>query len=433
MKTLLTRLLFSVTVFLAIPEIPCVIGAPATNETETVPTPESEAKAAPTAAPNAAGFAIYRILIENPEFLPDDRNLVLSPANLEPILLALEAGAGGHTAEQLAAILLPAGEPEPRPASPPASPGDPGAAQISSAALWIENTWPVKPAYTHALSRFLGMEARAAAFSENPGAETETINGWVRANTRERITSLFEPGDLNESTRLVLVSALAYDGAWQIPFDPAYTKPGVFRIGSGKRATVETPFMNQVGQFACAEIDGIRVLSLPLESGAQRCVVLLPPEGGDPLAALRALETGLTASRFRELTAPLKERTLDLKLPRLRLEVRSSIKAALQLLGAGSLFAAEQADLSGISDEPGLCVSVLRHQATVELDERGARGAAATGAAIATRGWPAKPESWTFDRPFVFAIESTATGDILFLGRFVKPTTPPPSEKIESR
>ncbi len=395
----------------------------AAAEMRAKPKPKPKIGPAPTISPNAAGFALYRTLIAHPGFLPDDGNLVLSPAGLEPVLLALEAGAGGETAAQLDNILRPKDELKPRKVTPTAA-GDTGA-KISAAGAWIEMGWLIKPEYEGVLSHHLGMSLSPAAFSEDAAGETEKINSWVNAATRERIPTLFESGDLDSTTRLVIACALAYDGAWVNPFDPTYTKPGEFHSGSGK--TVRTDFMHQVAEFQYREIKGTHVLAMPLQNGDQRCVFLLPPDGGDPLVSLQGLEKTLTAARFQELTEDLERHTVELKTPRLKLEVQSSVKAGLQILGAGSLFSPQEADLSGISDEQGLCVSVLRHKATLELDETGARGAAATGAAVATRGWPDKPIALTLDRPFVVAIQSTETGEVLFLARIVSPEPAAPA------
>lgn len=85
----------------------------------------------------------------------------------------------------------------------------------------------------------------------------------------------------------------------------------------------------------------------------------------------------------------------------------------------GSIFSAREADLSGLSAEPGLCVDVFRHRVRFVFDETGARGAAATAAAVSARGWSETPEPWTFDRPFLFVLQEESTGAVTFLGRYV--------------
>ena len=72
-----------------------------------------------------------------------------------------------------------------------------------------------------------------------------------------------------------------------------------------------------------------------------------------------------------------------------------------------------------------LAISEVFHQARLDLDEKGTEAAAATavvmvaaGAAIAE---PEKPLVINVDRPFLFALQHTATGACLFLGRVTDP------------
>lgn len=380
----------------------------------------------PRYVPNAAGLALFRTLADHPEFVPDDGNLVLSPANLEPILLALETGARGRTARELESLLCPGGSTHAIPYRPWQEDKEDQVGESRSFAAWIAEQYRPEPAFLNTLGERLGMTAHQAAFARNAAGETQQINDWIRESTSGRIPGLFGEGELDERTRLVIASALAYEGSWTTPFETRLTKPGTFLAGlTGEK--VETDFMHRVGEYACREFDGIRVLSLPLGT-TERCVLLLPSPGASPYESLRTLEQTLDTERYRTLTSDLEFRTVDLKLPRVGLKVRSSIKAGLQLLGAGSLFSPGLAELSGISDEPGLCVDILRHEIEFEWDEEGARGTAATAASVAARGWPRKPVDWTFDRPFVFVVESIRTGELLFVGRFVQPSSTLPSQ-----
>jgi serpin B len=371
---------------------------------------------------NAAGFRLFRALVQDGQFLPDDGNLVLSPASLDPILLALRLGARGKTAAELDRLLQTDTQAEGDSNSASHLAKD-SAALRQAATFWVAQGGEAKPDYQAALKTRLGMEPQWACFAKDSAAATQRINRWIKDHTAGRITQLFQPADLDAETRLVLVSALAYDGEWDHPFRKEFTQPGPFQTSQhGRPITLQAPLMRQLANFATTETqDGTRVVALPLSGGAQRCVLLLPGPAKDPLHGLAALEKSLTPKRFRDLTRNLQKCFMDLKLPRLDLTVRSSIKAALQRLGVRTLFDPRSANLSGINDESGLCVSVLRHESKLELDESGARGAAATGAAIATRGMPPKPLAVTFNRPFLFAIKDTTTGQVLFLGRLITP------------
>lgn len=366
-----------------------------------------------TSTTNQAGLAIYRCLAASKELLPEDGNLLLSPSSVEPLLGALHAGAGGKTAQELGRLLgIKSG--------PAAAAAGKSSGLSEGAAMWVNQDWEVKVPFAGILQERWGAAPRPLAIGAAPDTAVQEVNAWIAEATAGKIPKLFEAGDFDKDTRLVLACAMAYEGRWDQPFDPEFTKPGDFATGKGR--SVQTPFMHQLGRFASLHgEDGTEVVALGLQGGAQRCVLLLPPRGKDPLKALSAVEERLTPEYCRDLGGRLEEGRIELRLPRFNLKARTSVKAALQSLGAGSMFRAGKADFTGINDEPGLCVSVLRHEATLELDEEGARGAAASGAALATRSVGQPPRLVYFDRPFAFYIEEVASKRILFAGRLVTP------------
>jgi serpin B len=69
-------------------------------------------------------------------------------------------------------------------------------------------------------------------------------------------------------------------------------------------------------------------------------------------------------------------------------------------------------------------LDAVKHKAFVEVNEEGTEAAAATGAAVAlVSAAPVKPKPFQMivDRPFLFAIEDSTTGAILFIGIVVDP------------
>src|SRR5205085_8043148 len=85
------------------------------------------------------------------------------------------------------------------------------------------------------------------------------------------------------------------------------------------------------------------------------------------------------------------------------------------------------ADFSGIDGARDLYVSKAVHKAAVEVDETGAKAAAATGIAVsvysnAAYGPPEIPIPFYADHPFHFLIRDRQTNSILFLGQVQKPS-----------
>jgi len=109
-------------------------------------------------------------------------------------------------------------------------------------------------------------------------------------------------------------------------------------------------------------------------------------------------------------------------LPRFNFSSELSMKSMWQFLGARLVFEEDKADLSGL-DSSRRYVTMVIHQAMIEVNELGAEAAAATvaipntpGLAIAT---PQRRQvTFIANRPFLWIITHRSSGLILFMGRF---------------
>jgi serpin B len=80
-----------------------------------------------------------------------------------------------------------------------------------------------------------------------------------------------------------------------------------------------------------------------------------------------------------------------------------------------------QADFSGMTGKKDLFISFVIHQAFVKVDEEGTEAAAATG--VGMQMSVATQNIFRADHPFIFIIQEKATGNILFLGRVIDPSS----------
>jgi serpin B len=112
-------------------------------------------------------------------------------------------------------------------------------------------------------------------------------------------------------------------------------------------------------------------------------------------------------------------------LPRFEFESEIGLKDALVALGMEAAFrdpsAPDGADLTGITPVRELYVADALHKSFIALDEAGTEAAAATALIIGITSLP-QPATFTADRPFLFWIEHTGTGEMLFLGQVTNPT-----------
>ena len=92
------------------------------------------------------------------------------------------------------------------------------------------------------------------------------------------------------------------------------------------------------------------------------------------------------------------------------------LQEILQDMGIQEAFA-ETADFDKIAED--LYVSQVLHKAKIEVDEQGTKAAAVTAVAAAGCAMVEEkiPVIFEADRPFIYVIQDTRTGMILFMGR----------------
>lgn len=376
--------------------------------------------AAAVAGSIALAAALYRELAEA------SNALCFSPSSIEAALSMAAAGARGETAEELVTALRLARTPDsPRPAFAAlldATSGAIGVDLVVANALWAQEGHALRPEYRALVREVYRATLEEVDFRGAAESARARINAWVDATTRGHIGDLVPPGALHAETRLVLVNAIYFKGAWWSPFDPSATRDERFHRLSG---TVEAPFMRQTDSFRLVEDKEIQALELPYRNGSLTMVVILPRRRG----GLPALERALGGARLARWIAALDEtmpRDVEVHLPRFRVEARFHLSEVLARLGARRAFDPERADFSGMTGEPrGFCLDEVLHRAFVEVKEEGTVAAAATGVLMpmaAALEPPPPPPIFRADHPFSFFIRDRGTKQVLFAGRVLDPT-----------
>jgi len=119
----------------------------------------------------------------------------------------------------------------------------------------------------------------------------------------------------------------------------------------------------------------------------------------------------------------LKERKIDVYMPKFKFETKYFMREDLDAMGMPTAFSM-QADFSGMTGGYDLFISNVIHQAFVEVNEEGTEAAAATAVimvGITSVGHAPKIPIFRADHPFIFIIQQKETGNILFLGKVNDP------------
>jgi serine protease inhibitor len=324
-------------------------------------------------------------------------------------------------------------------------------------ALWGEKTYPFKQSFLDVIHKHLGTGgAFPVDFKTNHEAARKEINDWAAKQTKGRIKDILPPRSVGKLTRLVVTNAIYFKGEWALPFDPKSTSKQPFSLADGTRS--EAPLMarqgltggrygafNHDGSFfatptrvALGKVDpgtlypgkdGFEVVELPYKGG-DLSMVVIAPRSADGLAAL---DKQLTGANLTAWLGKLKERRVNVYLPKFKLETAYTLNGPLDALGIKRAFhdprGKDPADFSGMTDsqevEDKLFISKVLHKAFVEVSEKGTEAAAVTAVVmVATASAPVnRPFTPDFraDRPFVFLIRDQKSGAILFLGRITQP------------
>ena len=247
----------------------------------------------------------------------------------------------------------------------------------------------------------------------------QTINAWVETQTNERIKDLVPPGAVDGKSRMVLVNAAYFKGTWVSQFWPNQTKLVPFH--SSKDEVSSVSMMQQEKPFNCAKSEALqaRVLELPYLGKQISMFVLLPFAD----STLNVTVSRMTASILRNEFENMSAGTIDVQIPKFRIEEDYEVSSVLSDIGFGRLFNGSAADLSGFSKTGNIALGSALHKAFLEVNEEGTEAAAATALLDNRSSHTAEPEKFVCDRPFMYIIYDKAMHTMLFMGTFEHPVS----------
>ncbi len=279
---------------------------------------------------------------------------------------------------------------------------DPGPkVEISIAnSLWSRQGTEFNPDFLERNRMFFEAETTSLDFT-NPQA-IKIINGWVNENTNGKIEEIVY--EIRPGTVLFLINAIYFKGSWQDEFDTSQTRPGIFHLSDGREKQVE--MMSRTGQYPYFRGEHFEAAGLPYGDGRLSMYIFLPAFDSN----LNEFLEGLNAERWERWIAQFHKETLDMMLPRFKLEYEVKLNDTLKALGMEIAFDGG-ADFSGMGPS-GLFISEVRHKTFVEVNEEGTEAAAVTAVTVKESAKPV----FRVDRPFFFAIYDAKTQTILFMG-----------------
>ncbi len=283
--------------------------------------------------------------------------------------------------------------------------------------LFPQEKYALQNEYVETIRKFYRAALQEMDYVNKANAAAGKINEWVEKMTRGKIEKLIQPSALNAQTRLVLVNAIYFYGEWMDPFSDKATKEEAFYVNANK--TVEAPLMMRMGNYYYMENKLLQAIELPYKGNVLSMVLILPKEKG----GLDKVEQALSVSLLKEIYKGLWQTRVMVYVPHFKARSRMQLVDVLKRLGMDKAFSMD-ADFSKMTGKPDLFISAVMHEAVVEVDEKGAEAAAATGVVMATKAVGPrveKPITFRADHPFLYVIRHRETGAILFMGRITNP------------
>jgi serine protease inhibitor len=274
---------------------------------------------------------------------------------------------------------------------------------------WMSNHFAPKDSYLQNLQKYFQATPYQVDFSQT--STVKQINNWVNEATKGKIPQLIE--HLSAEIQLALINAIYFKDAWKSEFNSAQTHDEYFKVLEGEPEIVK--FMQHKGEFRYWENPQVQLLEMPYKDEKFSMLFILPAAG-----EFKNIEKQLTDNQWNSWLSQLSPTPIDaLKIPRFKFESAIPAKDILVAMGARNMFLG---GLGNIADGK-LLVSEVKHQAVIEVSEKGTEAAAVTMIAVERSIHKIEHFNKTFvaDRPFIFMIRENQSNTILFMGKVMNP------------
>lgn len=290
-------------------------------------------------------------------------------------------------------------------------------------AIFLNKDYTLKQQFQQDMQIYYDAKAEALDFSSPK--TLGHINGWCNDKTKGMIPTILD--EVNPNMMSYLLNAIYFKADWTSKFDEKNTKTETFTTESGKTTM---PLMHQNVLINYAKNDTYSIVEMPYGNGMWSMMVMLPEEGKTTDDVINLLaQKGLYAKTYSggesEMLRPYE---VDLKLPRFEtssdtneLPVEDGLVGLMQKMGVKLAFNSDFAEIPNMCEVP-VYIAMMRQKAKIKVNEKGSEAAAVTVAGMnkCTSVGPENYPQATFhaNRPFVYAIQESSSGIILFVGKF---------------
>ena len=264
---------------------------------------------------------------------------------------------------------------------------------------------PIKKDFTDKISTIYDVCVKPIDFA-NPKS-VKQINDWFCRQLQDESLNVVKEPDAE--TSLLLANVLDFRAFWSSPFNSEFTDEEDFTTDRGDVLFI--PMMYDQGKTCLyTENASFQAVSLPYLGSCYRMLLVLPKT-----EKLSKLTSAMTSNTFSNILNSLKEKEVELSLPRFRCVGDMEVKEMLSKV-IPSAFDVQKANFSAICELP-TWINEISHKTSIEVTEQGTKARSITVESFLVKAETENPK-FIANRPFMYIVYDDATHAIILTGQF---------------
>ncbi|MDO8366430.1 MAG: serpin family protein [Saprospiraceae bacterium] len=281
---------------------------------------------------------------------------------------------------------------------------------VANRFFYDKNRATIKSPFLDAISSY-GCGSENLDF-DGEQAAVDHINAWVKTSTLGKIDKILN--NISVLDVAFLISALHFKADWAIGFSSELTHLHPFTKADGAIKQVE--FVNADRVFSFSQTAKYNLVDIPFKDSTFSLSFIQAAEGN----AETNWHSTVNPETFKSLFANIQSERAIVYFPKLKLSYENDLIKSLELLGVNDAFSPDAADFTDLGTAlSNIFIRQLKHKVVLEVDEKGAEGAAVTSIGF---GIDSLPPSFLFNHPFVLVLRHIPTNTMIFTGYVADPS-----------
>ncbi|XP_052038792.1 plasma protease C1 inhibitor [Apodemus sylvaticus] len=334
-----------------------------------------------------------------------ETNMAFSPFSIASLLTQVLLGAGNSTKSNLESVLS---YPKDFACVHQALKAFSSKGVTSVSQIFHSPDLAIRDTYVNASQSLYGSSPRV--LGPDSDANLELINTWVAEHTNHKITELLD--SLPSDTRLVLLNAVYLSAKWKKAFEQKKTMaPFLY-----KNSLIKVPMISSKKYPVAHFIDQtLKAKVGQLQLSHNLSFVIMVPQS--PKHPLKAMEEELNPTVFKAVMKKLelsKFQPTYLTMPRIKVKSSQDMLSIMERLEFFDF--TYDLNLCGLTEDPDLQVSSMKHETVLELTEKGVEASAASAISVARNLL-----IFEVQQPFLFLLWDQQHKFPVFMGRIYDP------------